>query len=71
MELSQFLTIDEVASLLQLSTKTVRGLVKSDQLPAVQIQGSIRIHAPSLLRWVLAHDGNSAQQQVTEVACNE
>ena len=38
-----FLTVDEAAVLVRLSTKTIRRLIDSGQIPAIKVSGSIRI----------------------------
>lgn len=38
-----FLTVDEAARLVRLSTKTIRRLIDTGQIPAIKVSGSIRI----------------------------
>lgn len=38
-----FLTVDECSALVRLSTKTIRRMIDSGQIPAIKVSGSIRI----------------------------
>jgi excisionase family DNA binding protein len=38
-----FLTVDEAARLVRLSTKSIRRLIDNGQIPAIKVSGSIRI----------------------------
>lgn len=38
-----FLTVDEAAALVRLSTKTIRRLIDAGEIPAIRVSGSIRI----------------------------
>ncbi|WP_018177296.1 helix-turn-helix domain-containing protein [Jongsikchunia kroppenstedtii] len=44
----QFLTVAEVAALMRVSKMTVYRLIKSGELPAVQVGRSFRIHSKAV-----------------------
>lgn len=49
----EVLTVDEAAKLLRLNRKTVYSMVDKKQLPgARRFRGTIRIHRPTLVRWM-------------------
>lgn len=45
---TQFMTVAEVASLMRVSKMTVYRLIKSGELPAVQVGRSFRVHAKAV-----------------------
>ena len=53
--LPPLLTVDEVASILKLSSRQVRRLIKDKALPVLRIGCSIRISPPDLDLWVRGH----------------
>jgi predicted DNA-binding transcriptional regulator AlpA len=56
--LPEYLTAAQVASMLQLSTKSVYRLARADAtLPQLKLMGSVRFPRERLLRWLRAREG--------------
>lgn len=50
--LEKMMTCDEVAELLQVSTRTIRKWVHSESMPVVKIGRTVRFSASDIGRWV-------------------
>ncbi len=51
----RFMTVDEVAAVLRVSTMTVYRLINGGELPAVRIGRSYRVREDEFDRYLLAH----------------
>jgi excisionase family DNA binding protein len=49
------LTVDEAAALLRVSTRTLRSLISSGELPVVRIRRRVLVSLRALLKWNNAH----------------
>jgi excisionase family DNA binding protein len=52
-----YLTIRQTAEKLNLSTDTIRRLIRAGSLPAVKLGGQWRVHVDELTAWVEAQRG--------------
>ena len=62
MEVPDVMTVDEAASTLRISTKTLRSIIRDGDLPIVWVRGSIRITSVDLSNYIRKggshhHDG--------------
>jgi len=48
----RFLTLKQTAELLQLSTRTLLRMVKSNELPAFKVGGQWRVRESELTKWI-------------------
>ncbi len=59
-----FMTVDELAAFLRVSTKTVYGLIQEKKIPGVhRFRRSIRIYRPAVLQWAAAANGQQRWRQ--------
>ena len=61
--MKRFLTIRDLADLLQVSIRTAYNLVHEPSFPAVKVRGSIRIPASDLERWLGEREKVGAERQ--------
>jgi len=54
--LSRLLTVDDVATMLQLSPRTVRRMIAVGRLPVIRLGRAVRVH-PAALAELLAKSG--------------
>ena len=60
----QYLTVPEVAGLLQVSTKSISRWAKEDPtMPVLRIGGSVRFHKERLLRWLKAREQGAGRSK--------
>jgi len=55
------MTVDSVATLLGKSTKTIRRMVSSRQIPFLRIGGELRFDPSALILWLSRQDATLAQ----------
>lgn len=56
--LAKYLTVEEVADQLQVSSRTVHRWIREDGLPAIKLARAVRVDADDLAKWL---DGRKTQ----------
>lgn len=62
----RLLTLAEAADILQVSTRTLQRMIRSDRLPALKVGGQWRVRREQLRQWVENHEGAAG---ATESGC--
>ncbi len=62
---NEFLTIEELAALLKVSPRTIRRIIKRNELPAIRIGRQLRFRRESINEWLAANVVERSEGQKT------
>ena len=64
-KLSEYMTVDEVAKLLKLSTKTIRNWTSEGKIPSVKLGSAVRYRKTQIDNWSAAKEKKSKRKRAT------
>ncbi len=64
--MSDIITVDELAEYMKVNRKTIYDAVRDGELPgARKLRGTIRIHKPTVLAWLMSGEGSDKPRKRT------